>query len=98
MATTPPPAPGRATHEVTNQPPPLAPLKLFTTNRPLVEAVEREGAGWQGALLVRHAPPAVADAFCAGRLDPGAAGLALGTLPRGVDAPAIIARAMPVAA
>ncbi len=60
--------------------------------------VERMALCWQGALLVQHAPAPVADAFCAGRLDPGAAGLALGTLPAGVDAGAIIERAMPVAA
>jgi putative acyl-CoA dehydrogenase len=35
-----------ATHEVTNQPPPLEGLDLFETNVPLVEALEREGAGW----------------------------------------------------
>ena len=35
-----------ATHEVLNQPPPLEDFNLFTENRPLVEAVEREGAGW----------------------------------------------------
>ncbi|MBX6740910.1 MAG: DNA alkylation response protein, partial [Acetobacteraceae bacterium] len=34
------------THEVSNQPPPLADLDLFATDRPLVEAVAREGAGW----------------------------------------------------
>jgi putative acyl-CoA dehydrogenase len=34
------------THEVTNQPPPLEGLDVFTTNVPLVEALEREGAGW----------------------------------------------------
>src|SRR3954463_6718203 len=34
------------THEVTNQPPPLADYDLFATNTPLVEALEREGAGW----------------------------------------------------
>ena len=47
----------------------------------------------QASLLVRHAPPAVADAFCAGRLD-GAGGRVFGTLPAGVDAPAIIERAL----
>ncbi|HMJ02616.1 MAG TPA: acyl-CoA dehydrogenase family protein [Conexibacter sp.] len=36
----------RATHVVTNQPPPLEGLNLFEQNRPLVEALEREGAGW----------------------------------------------------
>jgi len=42
-------APARApflTHTVANQPPPLADLDLFSTNVPLVEALEREGAGW----------------------------------------------------
>jgi putative acyl-CoA dehydrogenase len=35
-----------ATHTVSNQPPPLEGLNLFEQNRPLVEALEREGAGW----------------------------------------------------
>jgi putative acyl-CoA dehydrogenase len=38
-----------ATHAVTNQPPPLEGLDLFTQNRPLVEALEREGGGWARA-------------------------------------------------
>jgi putative acyl-CoA dehydrogenase len=45
----------------------------------------------QGSLLVRAAPPAVADAFCASRLG-GEAGLEYGTLPAGVDFEGIIAR------
>jgi putative acyl-CoA dehydrogenase len=45
----------------------------------------------QGSLLVRHAPAAVADAFCASRLA-GEGGLEYGTLPAGVDFEAIIAR------
>jgi putative acyl-CoA dehydrogenase len=45
----------------------------------------------QASLLVRHAPPAVADAFCASRLaDDG--GLEYGTLPAGSDFESIIAR------
>ncbi len=48
----------------------------------------------QGSLLVRHAPPAVADAFCAARLA-GEGGRVYGTLPAGVDAAAIIDRALP---
>jgi putative acyl-CoA dehydrogenase len=60
--------------------------------------VERMALCWQGALLAQHAPAAVADAFCAGRLDPGAAGAVLGTLPRGLDLGAVIDRAMPVEA
>ncbi len=54
--------------------------------------VERLALALQASLLVRHAPPAVADAFCAGRLE--SAGRAYGTLPSGVDAPAIIERAL----
>jgi putative acyl-CoA dehydrogenase len=38
--------PSFATHEVFNQPPPLEDLDLFATNVPLVEGLEREGAGW----------------------------------------------------
>jgi putative acyl-CoA dehydrogenase len=45
----------------------------------------------QGALLVRFAPPAVADAFCASRLSNERGG-AFGALPRDVDARAIVAR------
>jgi putative acyl-CoA dehydrogenase len=33
-------------HEVLNQPPPLVDYNLFSTDRALTEAVEREGAGW----------------------------------------------------
>jgi putative acyl-CoA dehydrogenase len=48
----------------------------------------------QGSLLVRNAPPAVADAFCASRLA-GEAGLEYGTLPAGVDFEGILARGRP---
>jgi putative acyl-CoA dehydrogenase len=34
------------TGEAQNQPPPLVDYNLFVENRPLVEALEREGAGW----------------------------------------------------
>ncbi|MGO9488192.1 MAG: acyl-CoA dehydrogenase family protein [Solirubrobacteraceae bacterium] len=34
------------THTVFNQVPPLQGVDVFASNRPLVEAVEREGAGW----------------------------------------------------
>jgi len=47
----------------------------------------------QASLLVRHAPAAVSDAFCASRLD--SVGRAYGTLPPGVDTEAILARALP---
>ncbi|HEU5326672.1 MAG TPA: isovaleryl-CoA dehydrogenase [Thermomicrobiales bacterium] len=59
--------------------------------------VERLALVLQGALLVRHAPPAVADAFCASRLA-GDWGQAFGTLPTGCDTAAIVARAWPTAA
>jgi putative acyl-CoA dehydrogenase len=55
--------------------------------------VERMALALQASLLVRHAPPAVADAFCAGRLN-GGGGRAYGTLPAGVDAQPIIERAL----
>lgn len=45
----------------------------------------------EGALLVRHSTPAVADAYVASRLD-GLPNRAFGSLPREVDATAIIAR------
>jgi putative acyl-CoA dehydrogenase len=48
----------------------------------------------QGALLEKYSPPAVADAFCASRLDAGA-NSAFGTLPRGLDLHAIAERAGP---
>jgi putative acyl-CoA dehydrogenase len=57
--------------------------------------VEDLALALQASLLVRHAPPAVADAFCAGRLE-GDRGRVYGTLPAGVDAEAIIERALPV--
>jgi len=56
--------------------------------------VERMALVLQGSLLVRHAPPAVADAFCASRLG-GDWGYAFGTLPTTVDTRAIVERATP---
>ncbi len=48
----------------------------------------------QASLLIRHAPSAIADGFCASRLaDARFGGAAFGTLPRGVDTAAIVARA-----
>ncbi|MGW0812973.1 DNA alkylation response protein [Streptomyces viridiviolaceus] len=48
----------------------------------------------QGSLLVRYAPPAVADAFCATRLG-GDWGHAFGTLPDDADLDGILERALP---
>ncbi|CAO5237082.1 acyl-CoA dehydrogenase family protein [Frankia sp. AgKG'84/4] len=53
--------------------------------------VERLALVMQGALLVQHAPPAVADAFCATRIA-GDGGLAFGTLPSGTDVVGILSR------
>ncbi|BCJ56507.1 DNA alkylation response protein [Actinoplanes sp. NBRC 14428] len=58
--------------------------------------VERMALVLQGALLVRHAPHAVADAFCASRLA-GDWGHTFGTLPAGVDTAALTDRALPAA-
>src|SRR5262249_30222587 len=48
----------------------------------------------QATLLLRVAPPAVADAFCASRL--GGEGGAFGRLPAGADTRAIVERAAPI--
>ncbi|MDT5042378.1 MAG: putative acyl-CoA dehydrogenase [Actinoplanes sp.] len=56
--------------------------------------VERMALVLQGSLLVRYAPAAVADAFCASRLG-GDRGLAFGTLPSGAGVRSIVARAAP---
>jgi len=55
--------------------------------------VERMALVFQAALVVRHSPPFVADAFCATRIA-GEWGRAFGTLPRGCDAKAIATRAL----
>jgi putative acyl-CoA dehydrogenase len=57
--------------------------------------VEELAVALQASLLVRHAPSPVSDAFCAARLG-GEGGRVYGTLPGGVDAKAIIDRALPV--
>jgi putative acyl-CoA dehydrogenase len=61
-----------------------------TTARRLVEEM---ALTLQASLLVRYAPPAVADAFCATRLG-GDWGYAFGTLPEGADLDAIVDRAL----
>jgi putative acyl-CoA dehydrogenase len=70
----------------------------LTTAEPLEprarRIVERMALCLQGSLLVRHAPAAVADAFCAARLH-GDAGLHYGTLPAGVEGKVIVARHTP---
>ena len=54
--------------------------------------VEELAVTLQASLLVRHAPAAVADAFCAGRLGEG--GRVYGTLPASADTGAIVERAL----
>jgi putative acyl-CoA dehydrogenase len=55
---------------------------------------ERFALVLQGSLLVRYAPPEVADAFCASRLG-GDGGAAFGTLPHTLDLAAVVERAAP---
>jgi len=70
----------------------LASLDLGTLEAGARRLVEDLAVALQASLLVRGAPPEVADAFCAGRLN--GAGRAFGTLPRGVAAEAIVNRAL----
>ncbi|ATL31368.1 acyl-CoA dehydrogenase family protein [Streptomyces formicae] len=56
--------------------------------------VERMALVLQGSLLVRYAPPEVADAFCASRLG-GDWGAAFGTLPHSLDLASVVERATP---
>jgi len=71
---------------------------VFSSQDPQFEArriVEELAVALQASLLVRYSPPALADAFCASRLA-GEGGRVYGTLPAGIDAKAIIDRALPV--
>ncbi|MFJ1830397.1 acyl-CoA dehydrogenase family protein [Streptomyces sp. NPDC088178] len=56
---------------------------------------ERMALVLQGSLLVRWAPPEVADAFCASRLG-GDRGAAFGTLPHSLGLASVVERARPV--
>ncbi|MFW6773873.1 acyl-CoA dehydrogenase family protein [Nocardioides sp. CPCC 205120] len=74
----------------------LAALKKELTSFDDIElrarrVVERMAFVFQGAQLVRHAPHAVADAFCATRLA-GDWGSAFGTLPPGLDLDPVLER------
>ncbi|MDI9244102.1 isovaleryl-CoA dehydrogenase [Marinobacter sp. CHS3-4] len=57
--------------------------------------VDRLALLMQASLLLRHSDPAVADAFCASRLE-HSGGLNFGNLPSGLDVARIIDRATPV--
>ncbi|MEU5955905.1 acyl-CoA dehydrogenase family protein [Streptomyces sp. NPDC047525] len=66
---------------------------VLTEDAPLRarRVIERAALVLQGSLLVRHAPAAVADTFCASRLA-GDQGFAFGTLPPGTDFAALLER------
>ena len=68
-----------------------APATLEQRARRVVESM---ALCLQGSLLVRHAPAAVADAFCGSRLGADG-GLEYGTLPAGSNFDAIISRSLP---
>jgi putative acyl-CoA dehydrogenase len=71
--------------------------EAFASGEPQFSArrlVEDLAVALQASLLVRSAPPAVADAFCAARLA-GEGGRVYGTLPATVSAAAIVERALP---
>jgi putative acyl-CoA dehydrogenase len=53
--------------------------------------VERMALALQGSLLLRHAPPEVAEAFCSARLG-GRSGLVYGMLPAGLDCATLVDR------
>jgi putative acyl-CoA dehydrogenase len=55
---------------------------------------DRLALALQGSLVVRHAPPAVADAYCASRIE-GRGARQFGAFPRSVDGEAIVRRAAP---
>ena len=67
---------------------------LANAERRARRIVELMALTLQGALLARHAPPAVSDAFIASRLG-GDWGYSFGTLPPGADTRAIVERARP---
>lgn len=54
--------------------------------------VEKMAVALQASLLIRHSPAAIAEAFCATRLD-GDGGAVYGSLPAGLDQRAIVERA-----
>lgn len=72
-------------------------LERMVANGPIAEDqarcfTEKAALSLQAALLVRHSPACMADAFCATRLG-GQSGASFGTLPAGIDIDGIIQRA-----
>ena len=70
----------------------LAGIEAETVEWRARRLVEDLAVALQASLLVRYAPPAVSDAFCAARL--GGGGRQFGTLPAGADVGAIASRAL----
>jgi putative acyl-CoA dehydrogenase len=68
------------------------PRDIETRARELTQGI---ALAMQGALLLRHAPAAVAEAFCASRLTPNHWGAAFGTLPADTDFATLVERAWP---
>jgi putative acyl-CoA dehydrogenase len=54
------------THEVENQPPPLAPYDAYATDVALREALAREGGAWAEAQLIAYGPIAGGEAMALG--------------------------------
>jgi putative acyl-CoA dehydrogenase len=69
------------------------PISDQPRDRDRLRVVERPAICLEASLLVRPSAPAVADAFCASRLDDG--DRAFGTLPPGLDTAAIVERNRP---
>jgi putative acyl-CoA dehydrogenase len=71
------------------------PNDIETRARELTQGI---ALAMQGALMLRHAPEPVAEAFCASRLAPNHWGAAFGTLPANSDFATLLARAWPAQA
>jgi putative acyl-CoA dehydrogenase len=54
------------THDVDNQPPPLAPYDAYATDVPLREALARDGAAWAEAQVAAYGPIAGGEAMALG--------------------------------
>jgi putative acyl-CoA dehydrogenase len=54
------------THDVDNQPPPLAPYDAYATDTPLREALAREGGAWAEAQVAAYGPIAGGEAMALG--------------------------------
>ena len=64
-------------------------------DRPINPLADRMAPAMQGALLFQGGEAAVSAAFCASRLVDRRWGRAFGTLPAGIDAAPLLARALP---